>query len=148
MQQADVLHTLIAEGLAGGRIVRFRADGSSMDPAIRDGESIAVARVALEDVEPGDVLLCRHESRLLAHRVVGVTVQDSTRVFELRGDAKSASDAPMAADSVVGQVIGVWRNGLIEPVAAHSARVDSVYHRGMMRVRRAVRALADGAGWR
>jgi signal peptidase I len=145
MRHAHVLDTLIDEALASGRMVRLRADGASMHPAIRDGEAIAIESVAPEEVEPGNVLLCRHDARLLAHRVVGVTMHGAVRMFELRGDAKGANDAPVPADAVVGRVVGVWRNGRIVSVGARAARGDSVYHRTIMRLARAARTLVERA---
>lgn len=148
MRQADVLGTLIDEGLASGRIVRFRATGTSMHPAIRNGESIAVAPVAAADVAPGAVLLCRHDARLLAHRVVAVATRDAERTFELRGDTLGASDRVVGERAVVGRVVGVWRGGRIVPIGAPPTRVDSVYHRVAMTIARAARALIARGGAR
>ena len=71
-----------------GLCVRFRAEGLSMYPAIRHGELITVGPVAADQVVRGDVLLCRHSTRVLAHRVVAMTGYGSERVLQLRGDAK------------------------------------------------------------
>jgi hypothetical protein len=147
MRDGHVLHTLIDEGLASGRIVRFRAAGSSMHPAICDGESIAVERVAADAVEPGTVLLYRQDRRLLAHRVVSITTRVDGRRFELRGDAKRASDAAVGPEALVGRVIGVWRDGRLVSIA-QSAPADSVYHRLTMRLARAARRLFERAGVR
>jgi signal peptidase I len=117
--------------------VRFRAEGISMYPTIRDGEAITVAPVASEDVVSGDVLLCRHGTRVLAHRVVGVSICGGARVFALRGDAKAACDPPVASDAVVGKVIGVNRNGRVIALSGRAARLR--YH-----VRAAVSAVAAG----
>jgi len=106
-----------------GTIVRFLAEGGSMYPTIRDGEAITVAPVATGDVVRGDVLLCRHGTRVLAHRVVGVTTRGGERVFELRGDAKLGSDAPVAAAAVVGKVVGVRRNGRVIALSGRAARL-------------------------
>jgi signal peptidase I len=131
---ARLLPSLIAEALANGHVVRVRADGTSMHPTIRDGESIAIAAVAAADIVCGDVVMCRHASRLLAHRVVRVTVSGAGRTFELRGDAKRASDAPIPSDAIVGRVVGVVRNRRLVAVSGRAARV-----------RRAVRAIASRA---
>ena len=105
-----------------------------MHPAIGDGESIAIAPVAAGDIVAGDVLLCRHDARLLAHRVVRVTPSGDGPLFELRGDAKSASDAPVGYDAVVGRVVGVVRGSRLVAVSGRRARV-----------RRAVRTIASRA---
>ena len=62
--------TVLLDALAGGLTVRFRAQGGSMYPTIRDGEVITVAPVPTATFNGGDVLLCRCGSRVLAHRVI------------------------------------------------------------------------------
>ena len=99
MRLSGIFNAVIDDALANGTSVRFRAEGSSMYPTIRDGESITVAAVSTNDIVRGDVLLSRHGTRLLAHRVVGVTTRGRERLFELRGDGKAACDAPVGATS-------------------------------------------------
>ncbi len=165
MRPPGLLGALIADGLASGRVVRFCATGSSMHPTIRDGESIAVAPVAIERIVAGDVLLCQRRRRLLAHRVVRVMQHDGTRRFELRGDAMAACDPAVSADAVVGKVVAVWRNGRPAAVRGRVARLrraagavaslarpavwaDSVYHPVMSRLDRAVAILIHSVGAR
>lgn len=113
---------MVEDALAKGTTVRFRAEGISMYPTIRHGEAITVARVVTADVVRGDVLLCRHGTRVLAHRVVSVTRCGSERFFELRGDAKASCDASVAGGAVVGRVIGVGRNGRVIALSGRAAR--------------------------
>lgn len=125
---------MIEEALTNGTVVRFRAEGASMYPTIRDGEAITVAAVSSEEVVRGDVLLCRHGNRVLAHRLVRVTECGAERFFELRGDAKASCDAPVGGDAVVARVIGVRRNGRVIPLSGRAARL-----------RHRARAAASGA---
>jgi hypothetical protein len=111
MRHSDLFGAVIEEALTAGTVVRFRAEGTSMCPTIRDGEIISVAAVSIDEIVRGDVLLCRHAARVLAHRVVGVTMRGRDRFFELRGDAKAACDASVGADAVVGRVVAVGRSG-------------------------------------
>lgn len=123
MRDSDVFTGVIETALTTGTIVRFRAEGTSMHPTIRDGEAISIAAVSPDAVVRGDVLLCRHGKRVLAHRVVEVTTRGGDRVFELRGDAKIACDAPVGADAVVGQVIAVHRNDRLVGLCGRAARL-------------------------
>ena len=109
--------------LPDGVVVQFRAEGSSMYPAIRDGELITVGRVTAADIVRGDVLLCRQSARLLAHRVVEVAAHGSRHVLWLRGDAKSACDMPIALSDVVAKVLSVTRNGRTIPMCGRAARL-------------------------
>jgi hypothetical protein len=121
MRESEVFGSVLDEGLANGAAVRFRAEGLSMYPTIRDGEMVTVVPIVPADVICGDILLCRHGARLLAHRVVAIASSAGTRTFSLRGDAKSACDAPVDGRALVGKVIDVQRHsrriGLSGPAA-------------------------------
>jgi signal peptidase len=123
MRDPDLFTTVIEEALTTGTTVRFRAEGTSMYPTIRDGEAISIAAVSPEEVVRGDVLLCRQGKRVLAHRVVGLSTAGAVRVFELRGDAKAGCDAPVGADDVMGKVIAVRRNGRLVRLCGLPARL-------------------------
>jgi signal peptidase I len=123
VRDSHLLTAVIEKALTAGTTVRFRAEGTSMYPTIRDGEAISIAAVSPEEVVRGDVLLCRHSTRVMAHRVVNVTTRDAGRVFELRGDAKAGCDAPVGADDVIGRVIAVRRNGRLVRLCGRAARV-------------------------
>ena len=120
----DVVSDLVgAPGSPFGILIRFRAEGLSMYPTIRDGELITVGPVTADQVVRGDVLLCRHGARVLAHRVVAVTGAGSERVLSLRGDAKGACDAPVGMSDVIGKVVSVCRNGRAIPLSGRVARL-------------------------
>ena len=90
MRISYLFGAVIEKALTAGTTVRFRAEGTSMYPTIRDGEAITIAAVSTNDVVRGDVLLCRHEKRMVAHRVVSVGRRGTDRFFELRGDSKGS----------------------------------------------------------
>lgn len=106
-----------------GLSVRFRAEGLSMYPTIRHGELITVGSVAAGEVVRGDVLLCRHSTGVLAHRVVAITGYGSERLLRLRGDAKMACDTPVAPSDVIGKVLSVERNGRAIALCGRAARL-------------------------
>jgi signal peptidase I len=116
------IFSVIEEALTNGTTVRFRAEGISMHPTIRDGDAIMIAPVVTDDVVAGDILLCRRGNRVVAHRVVGVARDVTGRSFELRGDANPSCDTPIGADAVVGRVIGVRRHGLLVPLCGARRR--------------------------
>jgi signal peptidase I len=124
--------TVLLDALAGGLTVRFRAQGGSMYPTIRDGEVITVAPVPTATFNGGDVLLCRCGSRVLAHRVIAITRDDGREYFHLRGDAKGGCDAPVRAADIVGRVISVARRQRTIVLCGRIARL-----------RRAARAMAS-----
>jgi len=128
----DRFSALAADALGRGITVTFRAHGDSMRPAIRDGDMIVVAPVPAGDLCIGDVLLCRCDSRLLAHRLIAVTESaDGDRWLHLRGDAKGGCDAPVRAADVLGRVESVRRSGSstrvdLRAVTARARRLFSV----------------------
>ena len=134
MRHSEFFGAVIEEALANRTSVRFRAEGDSMYPTIRDGDTITVAAVATGDVVRGDILLCRHGARWLAHRVVGDATRGGERVFEMRGDAKGSCDAPVPASALSGRVMCVERNGRLIRVCGPAART-----------RHAIRATASRA---
>jgi hypothetical protein len=105
---------LLEDLLLRGYPVRFRADGRSMDPAIRDGEVITVEPLGGLPVRIGEVVLYRHGRAAIAHRVVRVR-SSAGRIVELRlrGDAAGACDAPVAPGQVLGRVVAVERAGSV-----------------------------------
>lgn len=104
--------------------VRFRAGGTSMQPAIEDGDAITVTPVALTDVRRGDVLLYRHNRRIIAHRVVDIrTTGTEIAAFVLRGDAKTACDRPVAPDQILGRVVAIERGGRCSAVRTWCAKL-------------------------
>jgi len=110
----SVVESLLAEGLR----VRFRAAGRSMMPTVRDGECLIVAPVRAAEVSRGDVVLGATWRRLVAHRVVGLTLDArGGRVLTLRGDGSDEADAPVDASRVLGQVVAVERDGRALSVA-------------------------------
>jgi signal peptidase I len=123
MRHSHLFGAVIEDALTAGTTVRFRAEGSSMYPTIRDGEAITVAAIVTADVVRGDVLLCRHDARMVAHRVVAVTTRGAERFFELQGDSKAGCDMLVGAQAIVGRITGVRRNGRVLRLSGRAARI-------------------------
>ena len=126
----------LCAGLLGeGRVVRFRAEGRSMEPSIREDDILTVAPLSGE-VRRGDVLLYRADRRLTAHRVVG-RVRGADAILRVRGDAPGWEEEHVSLDDVLGRVVEVERRG--RRVAARGPlvrRVDGLARRVGRRLRR------------
>jgi hypothetical protein len=118
MRDSGLFAEVMEHALTSGTLVRFRAEGSSMHPTIRDGEVITAAPVSVADVVRGDVVLCRHGGRVLAHRVVAIAAHGGDRRFELRGDGHTASGALVTADEIVARIVAVRRRGRSMPLSS------------------------------
>ncbi len=115
------------ELLARGGAVRFRAEGSSMAPAIRHGDVVTIAPIRPEAVRRGGIVLARRPGGLLVHRVVAVRRRaDGRRDFVLRGDGKGGCDAPIDERDLLATVVAVTRNGRAIPVSGARARLRRI----------------------
>ena len=121
---------VIADLLARGHSVRFRARGHSMHPIIRSDDYLLV--VPSSDIARGDVVLTRADRGLTAHRVMSVAGE----VVITRGDNASADDAPIARERVLGRVTHAERGG-------RTFRVARLSRLGVL-----VRAIAQRSGLR
>ena len=123
---SNLLLDLTTELLSQGTTVRFRPSGRSMYPSIREGELITVEPVVARDVKPGDIVLYRSERGLIAHRVVGSSPTQSSVLsphYFLRGDASLSCDQPVAAQQILGRVVGVQRDGCSVALASRGAKM-------------------------
>ena len=111
----DNFEQVCAGLLREGHLVKFRAPGDSMYPTICDGDLITVEPIKPSDVVVGDIILYRHKSGVVAHRVVDIEAHQSSvlspqHCFTLRGDAAINNDFPVCADQILGKVVSLERN--------------------------------------
>jgi len=132
--------SVCTEMLAVGRTVRFRAPGTSMHPAIRDGETLIVEPLGARPARRGEVLLFRSRRGLTAHRVRALVASaGDVRAIVLRGDNSGAADERVEPRDVLGRVVAVERGG---------RRIDpgSLLSRGFARLRRLLGSLKRAPG--
>ena len=148
------------ELLRQGKNVRFRAPGLSMNPAIREGETITVAPVTPVDIKQGDILLYLAGMKVIAHRVVSIKRKksDSTShssanfathsnalipqiIFTLRGDASAVCDSPVEAQQVLGKVVSVERHGRSIELYSTRARMFCFAYTWASRLKRLILSL-------
>lgn len=125
---------VIADLLARGHSVRFRASGHSMHPIIRCDDYLLVEPVS--SIRVGDVVLTLADRGLTAHRVVSV----SNGGVITRGDNAPECDLPVAADRVLGVVTHAERNGKMRRVPRTrglALRMRRLYRRVLIRAARA-----------
>ncbi len=131
---AEISESLLRRGLS----VRFRAEGASMQPTIADGEPLIVAPFDTDDrIARGDIVLCRLDAGLVAHRVVSVVRVNAIETVTVRGDAKAACDAPVRRTDILAKVIAVERNGRRVALTGLRARARYVINRTSLRIRTA-----------
>jgi len=93
--------------------IQLRMSGSSMSPAIADGDVITVEPVGDDEpIKQGDIVL--YHSRFdtaVIHRVIRLERASSDRCILTRGDAASHNDAPVPLHRILGRVRRVERAG-------------------------------------
>jgi signal peptidase I len=118
----DIFPEMIEEILKQDHSIRFRAPGDSMYPTICDGDVITVMPIETASIIIGDIILYRHKSGVIAHRVMRIIKRSApkdsqnrssseTLQFILRGDAALVFDDPVSADHILGKVTLVEREG-------------------------------------
>lgn len=98
---------LAAEVVRRSGRLRLGVTGSSMLPAIRPGDVLAIERCTVHDTRPGEVVLFSREGRLFAHRLVS----RSGECLITRGDSLPACDPAVTAAELLGKVTLVLRRG-------------------------------------
>jgi signal peptidase I len=91
--------------------VELRMSGSSMRPAIEDGDVVTIEPIADEPVRQGDIVL--YHSRFdtaVIHRVIRID-KSAERAILTRGDSAAQNDLPVSLHRVLGRVKLVERAG-------------------------------------
>ena len=114
--------------------VELRMSGSSMSPAIEDGDIITLEPVTEEPIKQGDIVL--YQSRMdtaVIHRIIRLERSSSERCIVTRGDAASHSDSPVPLHRILGRVKRVERAGerikMIVPKRSLSQMILAWVHR-------------------
>src|SRR5580658_995998 len=104
---------LCGELLQRGAVVRFRANGSSMQPNILDGDKVVVASADSAEIARGDVALTQGPDGLRVHRLVYFDIAAAELLT--RGDSGRENDRP--AHALLGKVVLIERG--VRKIPAH-----------------------------
>ena len=114
--------------------IELRMSGSSMSPAIEDGDIITLEPVSEEPIKQGDIVL--YQSRMdtaVIHRIIRMERSASERCIVTRGDAASHSDSPVPLHRILGRVRRVERAGerikMVIPKRSFSQTILACIHR-------------------
>jgi signal peptidase I len=102
-----VKRDLALEALASFGEVRLSVQGASMVPALWPGDTLLVRRVHVEELSPGDIVVCRRDGGLRIHRLLAKAAGGGGTLLVTRGDALSENDPPVAASELLGRVSAV-----------------------------------------
>jgi hypothetical protein len=88
-----------------GQLLRLRSRGSSMIPALREGDVVTV--IAQKRCRIGDIILFRQGDSLVMHRVVA---KSASRIIT-KGDALGRLDEPITSQDIWGFAVSVESHG-------------------------------------
>src|SRR5271165_2634199 len=97
---SKLFEEVIRELLEQGMSARFQARGSSMSPAIRDGEVVEVTPVMVTKLRKDDIVLAKSNCGFRLHRIV--LVDPAKDVFVTRGDCGQENDPELRGDQILG----------------------------------------------
>jgi signal peptidase I len=129
---------LLAEVLRRFGEVRLRVSGTSMVPAIRPGDVLIVRRCAIEDIDPGDVVLFRGGRRLFVHRVTRTLLGSGPAVLMTKGDALRRHDPPVRSSHLLGRVTQIRANKPVLRDRLRYSRIGSTCERVVHKYRAAL----------
>ena len=114
--------------------IELRMSGSSMSPAIEDGDIITLEPVSEEPIKQGDIVL--YQSRMdtaVIHRIIRLERSSAERCIVTRGDAASHNDSPVPLHRILGRVKRVERAGerikMVIPKRSFSQIILACIHR-------------------
>jgi signal peptidase I len=142
INSSEMLLRLTEQLLARGCHVRFQVHGTSMHPAIRDGEAIIVGPVRTGDVRRGDILLFTRGGRPIAHRVTTITRVDNSPAFLLSGEAASSAEGPVTPEQIIGRVLALDRRGCCVRLDARTVRWSNCVRMRAAQIKRRLLAIA------
>jgi ATP-binding cassette subfamily B protein len=116
---SEFLENLCGELLDDKHSLRFRMRGNSMFPTIKDGEIGIVQKCELGDLIPGDIVVFKSDSGLIAHRLVRKSTFNGVTHLITRGDKNTFNDPPFTADKIIGKII-FFKSGVKQKSATSS----------------------------
>lgn len=82
--------------------VRLRVYGQSMLPALWPGDVVEIESCALENVQPGEIVLAQRDGRLFLHRFLAPCPPNG---FLLRGDSMPGPDPQYFREALLGRLV-------------------------------------------
>ncbi|MGX1642360.1 S24 family peptidase [Sphingobacterium sp. NPDC055431] len=102
----QLFFNLIQEDLNLGKTVKFNVSGNSMLPFLRHADQVTIKQPINNNVNIGDILLAKHEGKIVLHRFVGI--KDGKLV--LAGDGNLYQKEFILKDDVLAIVMKGFRD--------------------------------------
>ena len=94
--------------LKKGDCFRFRAQGWSMSPFIRNGDLIQVKSVSPLNLKYGDIIFYHnHRERVIVHRIINKDKVNDSLIFLVKGDSSQGKAEYVYQENIVGKVVAI-----------------------------------------
>jgi hypothetical protein len=101
-----------------------RIEGSSMEPFLREGMLVRI-EPSNTVVQIGDIVVYRHATRLIAHRVIA---RPNVAAYLICGDAQPTQLEHVSSDAILGRVTTIWPSGDTSDTPLSSAHMQRNAH--------------------
>lgn len=92
--------------LSEGKIIRIKAHGYSMYPAIKPGSLILIEPLRQKGKPvPGEIVALKRENGLVVHRVMKRVIKNGITYYITRGDSNANKDTPVTIEKIVGRIV-------------------------------------------
>ncbi len=106
------LSELSAGILRAGLSLRLVGKGNSMRPMVREGDLLEIQPANPATLRTGEIVLCLlPEQRVVIHRIVRVDQRSAGLRFLVQGDQALEPDGWLEAESVLGRLVELERDG-------------------------------------
>jgi len=119
------LHDFVEALLDDALTIEIKMQGYSMFPTLKTGDTAHVEKCTTDKVKRGDILVFRHNSSFIAHRLINIQNENGKIHFLAKGDNNRHYDTLFAENELVGKIISVNQNGNVKRLNTFFDKVKS-----------------------
>lgn len=101
---------------------RFRAQGWSMNPSVKDGDYLTVYPFNQDALSVGDIVYYLVDNRPVVHRIIRFFSQNGIKTAMIQGDSCYGQPDTIPVKDILGKVLLIERQG-------HMKRLDTTWHK-------------------
>ncbi|MFC1474536.1 S24/S26 family peptidase [bacterium] len=125
---ADFFARAVRETVPADGAFRFIARGGSMQPVIRDGDTVRARRVGAGELKTGDIIVAEYFGHMRVHRLIRKENRDGAALLRTQGDSLYYEDEPLMEDRLLGVVAVVEkRDGTTVRLETRRARISGFF---------------------
>lgn len=98
-----IVLVILVSGIFNNKLIAIASD--SMNPTYNRGDAVLIEYMKPEDLRKGDILVFKHDSIIITHRIVDITKKKDKYYFVTQGDANDNPDGFVSTnENVIGKV--------------------------------------------